>query len=158
MIVDLDLSIPTLMRACKGDVRKLPSFMVHDNRVWPAGVVRLDAKNRIHLRRSTFLDAVAKVLPVKEGIWLGVDVQEFTLDLKPHHLQGGDAPGDATGYKHSREIIKADAWGRVKGDAGYGETDTGPDGRAANRSDIAAAARNGARGGIRSSVFDRRRS
>lgn len=50
---DLDLSIPSLMLACKGNVAMLPSFMVHDDDVWPrSGVVRTDSKGR------TLFDAV----------------------------------------------------------------------------------------------------
>jgi hypothetical protein len=45
---DLDLSIPSLMKACKGNVAMLPSFMVHDDNVWPrSGVVRTDSQGRI---------------------------------------------------------------------------------------------------------------
>ncbi len=119
--LNLDLRIETLARACKGNVKALPSFMVHDNSKWPWNKAQLDSKNRIHLRRSTFLAVVAAELPVRAGLWLGKDVQEFFLDLKPHHLQGSEDAPDPAGYKHSREITKTDAQGRNPGDDGYGE-------------------------------------
>lgn len=120
--VNLDLSIETLARACKGNVKLLPSFMVHDNKSWPAYKrTQLDSKNRIHIRRSTFYAVVPSQVPIRAGLWLGKDVQEFFIDLKPHHLQGSADMEDPAGYKHSREITKTDAQGRNPGDDGYGE-------------------------------------
>lgn len=119
--INLDLRIETLARACKGNVKALPSFMVHNNNRWPHNRAQLDSKNRIHLRRSVFLAVVASQLPVRAGLWLGKDVQEFFLDLQPHHLQGSEDMQDPAGYKHSREITKTDHAGRNPGDDGYGE-------------------------------------
>ena len=117
----VDLSIPTLMAACKGNVNALPTFMVHDNDVWPTERVQLDTKNRIHLRRAVFLRSVVPQVPVKAGIWHRIDVQEFRIDLKPHHLQGSDGMDKPKGYRHSQAITLADEAGRVPGDEGYGD-------------------------------------
>lgn len=120
--VNLDLRIETLARACKGNVKALPSFMVHNNAAWPNYKrTQLDSKNRIHMRRGTFLAVVVGQVPIRAGLWLGKDVQEFFIDLKPHHLQGSDDMPDPAGYKHSREITKTDYAGRNPGDDGYGE-------------------------------------
>lgn len=118
---DLDLSIPTLMRACKGNVAMLPSFMVHDDAVWPrAGVVRTDSKGRIHMRRSTFIRAVVGELPIRPGLWHRIDMQEFHIDLKPHHLQGSADQDGGNKRSAARSVAKADWAGRVNGDEGYG--------------------------------------
>lgn len=119
--INLDLSISTLAKACRGNVKNLPSFMVHNDAVWPSYQrAQLDNKNRIHMRRSTFLQVVSSALPVRAGIWHGVDVQEFFLDLQPHHLDGSADMADRQGYTHSRLITKTDAWGRNPGDIDYG--------------------------------------
>jgi len=120
--VNLDLSIETLSRACKGNVKLLPSFMVHTDHRWTQYLrTQLDSKNRIHMRRATFLAVVCPQVPVRPGIWHSFDVQEFHLDLQPHHLQGSFDMPDRQGYKHSREITKTDFAGRNPGDDGYGE-------------------------------------
>lgn len=105
---DLDLSIPSLMRACRGNVAMLPSFMVHDNDVWPSQAVRTDSQGRIHMRRSTFLRAVVGDLPIVEGIWHRIDCQEFHLDLKPHHLQGSSDQEGGNRRLAARAVAKAD--------------------------------------------------
>jgi len=117
----LDLSIETLMKACKGNVKNLPSFMVHDNAGWVTPGAQLDNQNRIHLRRATFLATVCEQLPVRPGLWLGPDVQEFFLDLKPHHLQGSEDMVSHNGHAHSRVITRTDAAGRNPGDEDYGD-------------------------------------
>jgi hypothetical protein len=122
--VNLDLSIATLSAACKGNVKLLPSFMVHDNAAWPRWqTTMLDSKNRIHMRRTTFVNVVATALPMRPGLWHGIDVQEYHIDLQPHHLQGSEDMADRDGYKHSRAVVLADEAGRIPGDDGYGETD-----------------------------------
>lgn len=120
---DLDLSIPTLMAACKGNVAMLPSFMVHDDYVWPRGnVVQTDSKGRIHLRRSTFLRVVRNQLPIREGVWHRVDMQEFHIDLQPHHLQGSQDQQGGNQRQAARSVAKVDRWGRSQGDDDYGQT------------------------------------
>lgn len=133
----IDLSIATLMAACKGNVEALPSFMVHDNTAWVTKAVQLDNKNRIHLNKGTFLRAVAPQVPVREGLWLGPDVQEFHIDLKPHHLQGSDSMDAHKGHKHSRVITKTDSAGRNPGDEDYGDPISKPNG--VSQSDLHAA-------------------
>ena len=118
----LDLSIETLMAACKGNVENLPSFMVHDNTAWVRDVVRLDSQNRIHMRRAVFLRSVAATLPVRAGIWHGPDVQEFHLALEPHHLQGGADMKAADNHQHSRAITKTDKAGRYPDEDDYDYT------------------------------------
>lgn len=121
--LNLDLRMDTLMRACKGNVKALPSFMVHSDAVWPTfRRTQLDSKNRIHMRRSTFYQAVSSQLPMRAGIWHGIDVQEFHIDLQPHHLQGSSDMQDPKGYKHSRLITKTDDLGRNPWDFDYGYT------------------------------------
>jgi len=123
-VMDLDLSIEGLARACKGNVKNLPSFMVHDNDVWPDWRrIRVDNRNRIHLRRSAFEAVVAGKLPIRAGIWHRVDVQEFHLDRQPHHLQGSDLATESTKRAAARTVARADGSGRVAGDDGYGERD-----------------------------------
>lgn len=125
----LDLSIQTLMKACKGNVKMLPSFVVHDDAVWPvAKRVQLDKKNRIHLRRSTFYRCVSSQVPVRPGLWLRSDAQEYFIDLKPHHLQGSEDMKPESGHEHSREIVKADKQGRTELDEDYGEPVSRPAG------------------------------
>ena len=118
----IDLSMETLMTACRGDVSALPSFMVHDNALWPdPNRIQLDNKNRIHCRRSTFLQTIAAKVPIREGLWHGLGVQEFHIDLQPHHMQGGEGAKGPEGHKHSRKIVKVDEYGRSPGDEDYGE-------------------------------------
>jgi hypothetical protein len=90
----LDLSIATLAKACKGDVSKLPSFVVHDDEAWPWFNKVRPAKGKIHIRRSTFNRVVVGQVPVRPGIWLRVDAQEFFIDLQPHHLGGATPAGE----------------------------------------------------------------
>lgn len=119
---ELDLSVASLMRACQGDVSKLPSFMVHDNDVWPgSATVRTDGKGRVHMRRSTFNRCVAGRLPLRVGIWHRIDMQEFHIALEPHHLQGGADTAGGNKRQAARQLILTDAQGRVQGDEGYGE-------------------------------------
>ena len=152
----LDLSIETLMRACKGNVKNLPSFMVHDNAVWPQERrVQLDSKNRIHLRRATFLAAVSSKLPVRAGIWHRIDCQEFHLDLQPHHLQGSSDAQATQDHKHSRVIVKADEFGRTQEDEGYGETVSKSPRLTRSDVDAAISEAGGALRGVGSQLFDR---
>lgn len=133
----IDLSIETLMTACKGNVEALPSFMVHDNKAWVRQGVQLDNQNRIHMRLATFLDVVVGQCPVREGLWHGLDVQEFHIDLKPHHLQGQADMGKPDNHKHSRVITLTDASGRNPGDEDYGDPVSKPVG--VSQSDLNAA-------------------
>jgi hypothetical protein len=154
--INLDLSIATLARACKGNVKLLPSFMVHSDSAWPSyRRAQLDSRNRIHMRRSTFLQVVCSAMPVRPGIWHGIDVQEFYLDLQPHHLDGSADMADRAGYKHSRLITRTDEFGRNPWDFDYGKGLSGP---SAARPDSSLAsvelATDGPRRAVRSTVFD----
>lgn len=116
----IDLSPQSLRKLCKGNVKNLPTFMVHDNDVWPyPEVVRIDSKNRIHLRRATFLAVVVGQVPVSAGIWHRIDVQEFSINLQPHHLNGGSEETDAQDYKHTRSIVSKSTDGTMEGDQDY---------------------------------------
>jgi len=121
--LNLKLDIPTLMQACKGNVDNLPSFVVHNDDVWPAWrKTMLDSKNRIHIRRNSFNATVALQVPVRPGLWLRVDAQQFHIDLEPHHLQGGtEGMHKATDHKHSRAVVQADDDGQTPGDWEYGK-------------------------------------
>lgn len=154
----LDLSIPTLMKACKGNVKNLPSFMVHDNGLWVGDAVQLDNKNRIHLRRSAFHRSVVGFVPIRAGIWHGLGVQEFHIDLKPHHLQGSGDMATAKGHQHSRLLTLTDAQGRNPGTEGYGETIRKPIGITQLDINAARDANGGQLRGISSAAFSTDRS
>lgn len=151
---DLDLSISALMRACRGNVAMLPSFMVHDDPVWPrSGVVRTDNRGRIHMRRSTFNRIVAGKLPIRAGIWHRIDCQEFHLDLEPHHLQGGSDTAGGNRRAAARTVTRADDRARLPGDEGYGDALHG-DFRAADvERDVREAKARGTSGSVRSAVL-----
>lgn len=119
--INLDLNVEALAKACKGDVKLLPSFMVHDDTVFLSPTaVRLDNRNRLHIRRTTFMRSVVGQVPVRQGLWLSATVQEYFFDLKPHHLQGSDDMAPAKGHKHSRALIGDDGAGRIQGDYDHG--------------------------------------
>jgi hypothetical protein len=152
----LDLSIPSLMRACKGNVAMLPSFMVHDDHVWPkSGVVRTDSLGRIHMRRSAFLRTVSGQLPIREGLWHGIDVQEFHLDLKPHHLQGSGDQQGGNRKTAARAVAIADWAGRTEGDEGYGDAARRDHRQQDVARDVADIKARGESRGVRSTVFAR---
>lgn len=151
---DLDLSIPSLMRACQGNVAKLPSFMVHDDAVWPrAGAVRTDSKGRVHMRRSTFNNVVAGKLPIRAGLWHRIDVQEFHIDLQPHHLQGSIDQQGGNRRTAARTVARADWAGRVPGDEDYGIAPSGDYGTQDVARDVAEAKVRGTSRRIRSTVL-----
>lgn len=117
----LDLSIPTLMKTCRGRVELLPSFVVHSDSVWPdPRRTQLDTQNRIHLNRTAFARNVVGNLPVREGLWLRIDAQVWHLDLKPHHLQGGALMEPGKGHRHSRAFTLVDSAGRPITDGEHG--------------------------------------
>lgn len=149
----IDLSIPTLMKACKGNVNMLPSFMVHDNHLWLGDRVQLDSKNRIHMRRATLTNIVRPQVPVRAGIWHGLGVQEFHIDLKAHHLQGGQDAADAKGHAHSRLITLTDNAGRNPKDRDYGNSLPEPNRLTQPSPNEAAIATDGKARGVRSSVL-----
>ncbi len=150
----LDLSIPTLMRACQGNVKKLPSFMVHDDNVWPrSNVVRTDSRGRIHMRRSAFMRTVHSELPIRPGLWHRIDLQEFHIDLKPHHLQGSTDNSGGNQVSAARNVALVDSAGRAIGDDDYGNTPR-RDHRAEDiAADVRAAKEAGTSGSVRSSTL-----
>jgi hypothetical protein len=154
----LDLSIESLAKACKGDVSKLPSFVVHDDEAWPWFNKVRPAKGKIHIRRSTFNRVVVGQVPLRAGIWVRGDAQEFFIDLQPHHLEGSD-----TGAEHkadaraARTVVKADEAGRLPDEDGYGEGIVERrEGRQVERGDLERVAADPERGSIGSSVLSRR--
>jgi hypothetical protein len=149
----LDLSIATLMAACKGNVENLPSFMVHEDAAWVKRTAQLDNKNRIHIRKSTFLQTVCPTVPVREGIWHGFDVQEFHVDLKAHHLQGSTDMQAAKGHQHSRALTMTDHAGRNPGDDDYGHVTRKLVGITQSDVDAARDAAGGQLRGVGSAVF-----
>ncbi len=117
--MELNLSIAALAEACKGDVSQLPVLWVHDTPSWP-GPPRVDSENRIHMSRATFRDVVRLALPTRPGMWVRRDTQAFTIDLQPHHLQGGEDTHADTGRDVGRMVTQVDAAGRIPGEEGYG--------------------------------------
>lgn len=120
---NIDLS-PTFIRAlCKGDTKNLPVLWVHDNAVWPTDEIRIDTKNRLHMRRWIFENVVAPAIPCREGMWLRVDVQEFFIDLRPDQLDGDPEQNAPLLQADRRKVVLADDSARIPGDDGYGESD-----------------------------------
>ena len=154
----LDLSRETLLRACKGDVKKLPTFVVHDDDAWPWATKVRPAKGAIHVRRSTFNNVIAPQVPVKPGLFVRMDAQEYLIDLKPHHLQGSEdqAQHDPKGNNHdaARKLAVADEVGRLPDEEDYGTkvVERSPWGKA-QRDDLERIARDPNRNGVRSSLF-----
>jgi hypothetical protein len=154
----LDLSIESLARACKGDVSKLPSFVVHDDAAWPWYNKVRPAKGKIHIRRSTFNRVVVGQVPVRAGLWIRTDAQEFFIDLQPHHLQGSTPAGEhKADARAARQVVKADAAGRLPDEDGYGtEIVERSERRKVERGDLERIAADPERGSVRSSVLPRR--
>lgn len=154
----LDLSPDTLLRACRGNPALLPSFVVHDDEAWPWFNKVRPAKGKLHLRRSTFLRVVVPQVPVKPGLWIRADAQEFHIDLSAHHLQGSSDPA-AKGPEESnaptaRVVAKADEAGRLPDEEDYGTkiVERSPV-RDEQREDIERLARDPEARGVGSSVF-----
>lgn len=150
----IDLSKETLLKACQGDVRKLPKFMVHDNSAWPWMTKIRPAKGAIHMRRSTFNNVVAPQIPVKEGLWKGPTVQEFTIDLTAEQLGGSEKQGEATNHEAARALAAADEAGRLPDEADYGaEIVERPKSRPVDPDDLERIAADPERRGVSSGVF-----
>ena len=151
---NLDLSMPALMRACEGNIHKLPDFVVHDDETWPQyNRVMVDKKNRLHIRRSTFLHVVAGEMPVRAGIWIHDTAQLFHLQLEPHHIQGASDAAPVDSHEQSRRLVLMDEAGRTPEDEGYGDALPDSDGIGDVGDGDAAAPPAGPRRGVRSTVF-----
>lgn len=154
----MDLSKETLLAACKGDVRKLPSFIVHDDQAWPWPDNVRPAKGKIHIRRTTFNNTVARQVPVKPGLWVRPDAQEFFIDLRPDQLGGTSDVGllqpDAGNADTARTVALADEGGRLPGDEGYGApvVERSKGGKV-EPDDLERVARDPDKRGVQSSVF-----
>lgn len=122
---NIELSVEAIRAHCRGDPRNLPRFMVHDNGSWPWGVVRIDSRKRVHLRRADFLNVVAPAIPCRPGLWLGQNVQEFHIDLRADQLGGGADTRHAATRPDFRKLIRADRQGRIPGEPDYAD-DTPP--------------------------------
>ena len=85
----LDLQISTLRQLCRGDVTRLPSFIVHDDEAWPWYNQVRPSKGDIHIRRSTFNRVVVGKVPLQPGLWVRQDAQQFFIARSP----GPDGPG-----------------------------------------------------------------
>ncbi len=108
MRAQLDLSPALLRSLARGNPANLPRFMVHDDQNWPWGKVQLDAKQRIHMRRSDFYSTVVPELPVRAGIWLNAELQEFTVDLTADQLHGGAVVDRGRAKQSEYRAITAD--------------------------------------------------
>lgn len=154
----LDLSQDTLLKACKGDVRKLPSFIVHNDEAWPWVTKVRPAKGKIHVRRTTFLNVIVPQVPVRPGLWVRADAQEFHIDLEPHHLSGSSdaaAKPDTKNHDVARKLAVADEAGRLPDEEDYGEGIVErSSSREIDRDDLERIARDPERGTVRGSVFD----
>jgi hypothetical protein len=126
-----------LAKACKGDVSKLPSFVVHDDEAWPWFNKVRPAKGKIHIRRSTFNRVVVGQVPLRRrDLGPRGDAQEFFIDLQPHHLEGSRHRRRAARPTLGRRVtvVKADEAGRLLPDEdGYGEENCGTTRGAASR-------------------------
>jgi hypothetical protein len=153
----LDLSIATLAKACRGDVSKLPSFVVHDDEAWPWFNKVRPAKGKIHIRRSSFNRVVVGQVPVRPGLWLRVDAQEFFIDLQPHHLGGATPAGEIKAdAQAARQVVKADEAGRLPDEESYGaEIVERRAVRQVERGDLERVEADPERGSVRSSVLSR---
>lgn len=154
----LDLSKETLMRLCKGDPRRLPSFRVYDNAAWPYPA--MPAKGVIHIRRSSFQAIVMQnQIPVRAGLWVSGQAQDFTIDLKAHHLQGSEDPAapvvKADQHQAARDVAQVDAAGRRKHEVDYGTAvvESRPS-QQIDPDDLERIARNPERGSVRSATVD----
>lgn len=154
MTPDLDLTVEGLARVCRGDVKSLPSFMVHDNDVWSKSVVRTDSKGRVHMRRATFNQVVVGQIPIRAGLWHGKDVQEFFIALMPHHLQGTEETEGGAKLWTARHVAQMDNRGRLQGDEDYGESDAGSIRATDVAADVRQAKAMGTSRSVRSSLFD----
>lgn len=154
----LDLRPETLARACKGNAKLLPRFVVHDDDAWPWFNKVRPAKGAIHIRRSTFNRVVVPQVPVRPGLWLRADAQEFHIDLQPHHLQGGhDAQVEGKNHHQARVVTMADEAGRLPDEEGYGAGALEQrDSRKVERDDLDRIAADPSRRGVRSSVLSGR--
>jgi hypothetical protein len=152
----LDLSIPTLLKACKGDPSKLPSFVVHNDEAWPWINKVRPAKGKIHIRRSTFLRVVKGQVPLRAGLWIRPDAQEFFIDLEPHHLQGSERQGGSNADV-ARLVAGADEAGRLPDEADHGTPipSKAHSGKV-DRGDLERVARDPSRRGVRSAVLSGR--
>ena len=81
-------TIEDLRELCRGDVSKLPPFIVHDREGWK-GRPLPDNKGRIHLNDYDFLTYVAPHYPVTNCGPFNATSILYTLDLTAEHLQGG---------------------------------------------------------------------
>lgn len=156
----IDLSIDTLRRACRGDPARLPSFIVHDDAAWPWHAKVRPAKGKVHIRRSTFNRVVAGQVPLRPGLWVRDDAQEFHIDLKVHDLQGTtdeamrDAKANPLGA--ARAVSAADSAGRLPDEEDYGaEIVERSESRQVERADLERVAADPERGGVRSSLLSR---
>jgi len=156
---NIDLSKETILRLCKGNVKLLPRFVVVDDVAWPwPDHVRVDNLGRLHIRKTTFLRTVATELPVKPGLWIRGDSQEYSIDLQPHQLEGGADQQKEVGRRDvlniARPIAKQDAFGRYPGGKDYGKANSKADRHANTGGDDPAATAGGQGRGVRSTVHD----
>lgn len=152
---ELNLDPKSLAAACKGNTKLLPSFIVHDDDAWPWYNKIRPAKGKLHIRRSTFLRVVTPQVPVKPGLWLRADAQEFFIDLQPHHLQGGaDQQVEGSNAGVARIVAKADSAGRLPDEADYNARDVErSESRKVERRDLEEVASRDEKGSVRSAVL-----
>lgn len=115
----LNLTPEDLGRMCKGNVKMLPTFAVHETG-WPHGVSRPDKHNRIHISGPAFQRSVVGNWPMRAGLWLNMGLREYHIDLEPHHLQGGaDQQVEIKGNATARAVTGTDAGGRQPDEEDY---------------------------------------
>ncbi|AGH16030.1 hypothetical protein DVVG_00044 [Dunaliella viridis virus SI2] len=157
---ELDLSVDTIRKLCKGRVENLPRFMVHDEN-WRGPVARIgkraDGTMEIHMQRAAFFRIVQPQIPIKPGLWRRLGVQEYLIDLQAHHLGGsGDTMGPPTLDRRAvaLQMTKSDAAGRQPDEVDYGaEALERAHVRQVSRADIERARREGQGRSVGSSVF-----
>ena len=134
----LDLQISTLRQLCRGDVTRLPSFIVHDDEAWPWYNQVRPSKGDIHIRRSTFNRVVVGKVPLQPGLWVRQDAQQFFID----------------NHQAARGVAMADEAGRLPDEADYGaKAMERSEGREIDRGDLERIARDPERGSVRSTAI-----
>jgi hypothetical protein len=158
LTINLNLSRKMILASCKGNVKLLPRFVVVKDEAWPwPDNVRTDSLGRLHLQHTTFMRTVARSVPVKPGLWIAADAQEYVIDLQQHHLEGGDdQQADVTNEDKAttaRPFAMKDDQGRYPGDPDYGKTLSDAFGVAQPDLDADHDAIKGPRRGVNSTIF-----
>lgn len=152
----LALDKASLLRMCKGDPSRLPTFRVHSNEAWPWPAFA--SKGCINIRESSFQRIVMEnALPVRPGLWVSMDCREFSIDLRADQLQGSSdrIEPDAGNHDVARQVARVDEAGRRPHEPDYGAPVVEPRARReVDPDDLARIAADPERGSVRSTTVD----